>query len=241
MRAMLFAAGLGTRLRPMTNNKPKALVEVAGKTLLEHAIERLIAAGVETIVINVHHFADQILAFLANNKFEVDYIISDERAEVLETGGGLKKAARLLGDQAFIAYNADVISNINLKDMYAKHLASDALATLAVRQRESSRCLLFDQDLRLCGWRHRVQKIDKIKRQVPAMTEWAFSGIHVISPQIFDYMKEVGKFSIIDTYLSLAASQQIQAYPHTSDDWFDVGSVAKWEKAESFFRLNHNF
>lgn len=239
--AMLFAAGLGTRLRPLTNDKPKALVELNGKTLLERAILYLKSFGIDKLVINIHHFGDKVLDFLAaNNNFGCTIYISDERGELLETGGGLQKAAPLLGQQPFVVYNTDVITNLDIKAMYQAHLKEDALVTLAVRERETSRYLLFTGSGQLCGWRNKQTgelKLSKATKSIPK--EYAFSGIHVISPKLFDLMEQKGKFSITTTYLRLAETERILAYPHQTDYWFDLGKPERLEEA-SIFLTNLN-
>jgi NDP-sugar pyrophosphorylase family protein len=241
MKAMLFAAGLGTRLKPLTDTIPKALVVVAGKTLLERAIIHLASQGVTYIVINVHHHAEQIIRFVQNHgNFGLDIYFSDESNELLETGGGLLKAANhFIGNQPFVVINSDVISNINIPDMMEVHKKSKALVTLAVRNRpESSRQLLFDEDRLLCG------KIDKKKGtkllsvEKPDLREFAFSGIQIVSPEWFSKQSYSGKFSIIDAYLELCKTNKIIAYLHDNDYWFDAGSVEKIEEAN--FYLNHN-
>lgn len=234
--AMLFAAGLGTRLAPLTNNKPKALVELNGKPLLEHAILYLKSFGIQTLVINVHHFADKILDFLAaNDNFGCTIHISDERAELLETGGGLQKAAPLLGQRSFVVYNTDVTTNLDLKAMYQVHLKQDALATLAVRDRKTSRYLLFDSTRQLCGWKN-IQtgenKVCRVSKYLPKA--YAFSGIHIINPKLFDLMEQKGKFSITTTYLRIAETERIIAYPHQEDYWFDLGKPERLEQASTF-------
>ncbi len=229
---MIFAAGLGTRLRPLTNDKPKALVEVSGKPLLEIAIRRLKFFGFKDIVINIHHFGQQILDFLEkNDHFGLQISISDERDLLLNTAGGLKKAQALLGDEPFLVYNTDIISDIDLSQLYDAHLASSALATLATRDRTTSRYLLFNLDKKLVGWTN--TQTGELKLPVPT-TEYrqrAFSGIHVISPEIFQFMPDEQVFSIIDVYLSAAAQRPILEYPHDADRWIDVGKIPQLEKA----------
>ena len=214
MKAMILAAGLGTRLRPLTNNKPKALVEVGGIPLLEIAIRRLRAAGVKEIIINVHHFADQIIDFLQQkNHFGLRIEVSDERDDLLETGGGLKKARWFLDkSDSFFLYNADIVSSIDLHKMYTVHQVSGALATLAVSQRASTRYLVFDPAENLCGWMGLRGHELKLSKPVSGeLRFYAFSGIHLIHPRIFDQLTETGKFSIIDSYRRLAAQAQIRA------------------------------
>ena len=237
MKAMILAAGLGTRLRPLTDDRPKALVEVAGRTLLEIALSRLHSFGIRDVVINVHHFADQVVDYLqANNNFGLRIEVSRE-AVLLDTGGGIKKAAWFFlqdsssSDEPFLLHNVDVISNIDFARMGQLHAANRALATLAVQQRKSSRYLLFDDDGQLCG------------RQTGAATEWArrsprtqslaFCGIHIISPRIFSLMTEEGVFSILAPYLRLAASgEKILAFRADEYRWRDLGRLSDLELAE---------
>lgn len=225
MKAMIFAAGLGTRLMPMTLDKPKALVELNGKPLLQILIEKLLRSGIREIIVNVHHHSDQIMDFLhANDNFGVRVEVSDESSMLLETGGGINKVSWFFDDgQPFLVHNVDVISGVDLNALYADHLDSGALVTLAVKSRETSRYLLFDDDLRLCGWQHVKAGKEIIIHPKQALTRYAFSGIHVIDPAIFEMITETGKFSIIDTYLRLAKTNTIRAYPHNSTDWMDVG------------------
>lgn len=232
MKAMLFAAGLGTRLKPFTDNHPKALAPVNGKPLLQHAIQYLQRFGITDIVVNVHHFADQIVdALRENNGYGSSYTISDERDEVLETGGGLKRAAsHFVNEEAFVVMNVDVLTNLQLGKMIAQHKVSGAMATLAVMQRESSRQLLFDTDMQLCGWLNNKTGEQKIVRSREPLMELAFSGVHVLSPAIFNTPFE-GKFSIIDVYLHFAATNNIHGFNHTGDVFLDVGKPESLEKA----------
>lgn len=231
MKAMIFAAGLGTRLRPFTDNQPKALVEVQGISLLEIAIRRLKYYGVNQIIVNVHHFADQIEHFLnKKDSFEITIAISDERQQLLDTGGGLKKAAWFFDDgQPFLIYNADILTNLDLARFYQHHLNNNAIATLAVQDRNSSRKLLFDADNHLTGWQNintgetRWCRPDKTEAQGQQVQPLAFSGIHVISPAIFGLMPEGEVFSMIDLYLQLGGKMPVNGYPHTGDLLLDVG------------------
>lgn len=221
---MIFAAGLGTRLRPLTDERPKALVEVGGIPLLEIAIRRLTGVGVREIIVNVHHFADQIVDFLQKKQnFGIHIALSDEREQLLDTGGGLKKAAWFLaGGDPFFVYNADILTNLDLRAFYSAHLCADALATVAVQHRESSRYLLFDADRRLCGWTNAsTGQYRWCGEPVTDAVRYSFSGIHIISPAIFEYMPEEAVFSMIDLYLRLG--NRIMAYPHDGDRWLDVG------------------
>lgn len=236
MKAMLFAAGLGTRLKPFTDKHPKALAEVNGKTLLEHSIRYLQQYGINDVVVNIHHFADQVEETLQkHNGFGSNITISDERDEVLETGGGLKKAAHHFKDEkAFVVMNVDVLTNLALDKMIDAHLSSGAMATLAVMQRNSSRHLLFDSEMQLCGWRNNKTGEEKTAHAGRATIPYAFSGIQVLSSEIFDMPFE-GKFSIIDVYLHFAATKQIMGYDHTGDIFLDVGKPESLEKAAQLF------
>lgn len=234
---MIFAAGLGTRLRPLTNNKPKALVEIQGVPLLEIAIRRLIWHGCQEIIINIHHFGQQIIDFLkARQHFDIHIEISDEQELLLDTGGGLKKAADFLANAPFLVYNADILTNLNLTDLYQAHCQSDNLATLAVRDRPSSRKLLFDGQNNLCGWQNTKTGEQKISRQTEIQNPLAFSGIHVISPELFDYFPEKPVFSIIDVYLEAARQASIQAFRHDADIWLDVGKPEALAKAAEIIK-----
>lgn len=236
MKAMLFAAGLGTRLKPFTDKHPKALAEVNGKTLLELNIRYLQRFGIEDVIVNVHHFADQIEQVLNdNNGFGSWVTISDERNEVLETGGGLKKAAPYFEhEDNFVVMNVDVLTNLDLNKMIEAHTTSDAMATLAVMKRASSRQLLFDEYLMLCGWTNNNTGEQKIVREVLEMQPLAFSGIQVLSNRMLDIPFK-GKFSIIDLYLHNARENIIRGYNHTGNIFIDVGKPESLEKAGYLF------
>jgi NDP-sugar pyrophosphorylase family protein len=236
MKAMILAAGLGTRLHPLTIDKPKALVEIAGKTLLQMAIEKVSFAGYHDLVINVHHLADQIIEYLyRNNNFGLDIVISDEREQLLDTGGGIKKATSLLsGDGPFLVYNVDVLSSIDLQALRSYHDERGGLATLAVRERNASRYLVFNENLILTGWKNvdtGEEKFlcDSIQQQV-----FAFSGIQIIDPAIFKMITESGSFSLISLYLRLARSENIYGYIDTSSLWMDLGKPDQLKEAEKY-------
>ena len=222
MKAMIFAAGLGTRLRPLTDNLPKALVDVNGRPLLQLVLRRLAAAGVTEFIVNTHHFHEKIEEFLrAKSEYKVK--LSREAAFPLETGGGLKQAAAFFYDgKPFFAYNADVYSEMDLPALYAAHLASGALATLAVRDRASKRKLIFDADMNLKG---------RQDGEVPAGHKaFAFSGIQVLSPGIFEKMSETGVFSVTGVYLRLAAAgEKVKGCLDESPFWLDIGDLARLE------------
>ncbi|MCR9285841.1 MAG: nucleotidyltransferase family protein [Bacteroidetes bacterium] len=235
MKAMIFAAGLGTRLRPLTNDRPKALVEINGKPLLEIAIRRLKYFGFQEIIINIHHFGELILDFLKkNNDFGITIEISDERDLLLETGGGLKKATSFFDDgMPFLVCNADILTNLNLKELYDFHLKNNPLATLAVRNRKTSRYLLFNEkNKELVGWEN--QKTGEVRWSKPSkeIVHWAFSGIHVIDPKIFELMPNQTIFSIIEVYLSAAKEHSILGFLHDNNIWLDVGKPESLAKAQ---------
>jgi NDP-sugar pyrophosphorylase family protein len=239
MRAMIFAAGLGTRLRPLTNNCPKALVEVGGISLLEINIRRLIKFGVTDIIINVHHFADQIEAFIAaKNAFGINISFSDEREKLLDTGGGLKKAAWFFqkSKEPFFVCNADVLSTIDLQMLMNYHLSQKAIATYAVRQRETSRYMLHDDKMQLFGWANVKTGDIKIGRTAQQMKlkMYAFSTYQVLEPKIFKYMPDSDVFSMIDLYLEVARKQSVLGWLHQNDVWIDVGKPQAIEEAAQY-------
>jgi len=228
MRAMILAAGLGTRLRPLTNDRPKALVEIDGRTLLEITLTRLRSVGVRDVIVNTHHFADMIAEYLRRHDFGMRIELSHEE-ELLDTGGGLKKAAWFFLEQAsdepFFLHNVDVLSTIDLPRMTRQHCESGALATLAVQRRASSRQLLFNDQLQLCG-RQNDNEEPELVRPAQNPNPLAFCGIHVISPRIFSLMSEEGVFSIITTYLRLAERREkIIGFRADEYDWRDVGTL----------------
>jgi NDP-sugar pyrophosphorylase family protein len=247
MKAMILAAGLGTRLRPLTDDRPKALVEVGGRTLLEITLSRLRQFGVGRVIINVHHFADMVVDYLkANNNFGMYIEISSEEA-LLDTGGGLKKAGSFLKyssghsgkDALFILHNVDVISTIDLGRMVQLHSDNHALATLAVQERETSRYLLFDERRQLCGRRSATNQAPELVRPAQQLQAWAFSGVHIISPRIFGMMTEEGAFSIIDCYLRLAAQgEKILAFRADEYYWRDLGRPENIANAERDLKDN---
>ncbi len=233
MKAMIFAAGLGTRLRPLTDTRPKALVEIQHIPLLEIVIRRLLAAGVQAIIINTHHFAEQIAGFLqVRDNFGVRIELSHE-PELLDTGGGLRQAAHFFDDGLpFFVHNVDVVSNVDLRQMYAQHQADGGLATLAVRPRHTSRYFLFDDAGELCGWKSLHPPGLELARQPQGeLHELAFDGIHVISPAFLPRLTEHGAFSIVRTYLRLAAEgESIRAFRTEGYFWQDVGKLAQLEE-----------
>jgi NDP-sugar pyrophosphorylase family protein len=233
MKAMVLAAGLGTRLRPLTDDRPKALVEVGGRTLLEIALARLSSFGIRDVIINVHHFADMIVDYLkVNGNFGMRIDVSREDDVLLDTGGGLKKAAYFFlqnsqsPEEPFILHNVDVISTIDLHRMAHFHAENHALATLAVQERPTTRYLLFNERLQLCGRKSGRDGQAELVRSSSHPKALAFSGIHVISPRLFPLMTEEGVFSIIAPYLRLAAQgEKIIAFRSDEYQWRDLGKL----------------
>lgn len=239
MKAMIFAAGLGTRLKPITDNLPKALVPIAGKPLLEHVILKLKASGFDEILVNVHHFPDQIIDFIrANNAFGIRIEISDEREMLLDTGGGVKKAAAFFDDnKPFLVHNVDILSNINLTELYHQHLRTNPLATVVVSSRDTFRYLLFDDDLRLRGWIN--EKTGETKpadfQHAERFNKLAFSGIQVLSPEVFKLMQNYpAKFPIMDFYLENAKQNNILSFVPADYKMLDVGKLNVLDEAERF-------
>lgn len=236
VRGMIMAAGLGTRFKPWTDQHPKALAIVNGKSLLQRNIEYLQQHDIREVVVNVHHFADQIVqAIHQNNGWGSNIIISDETDTVLETGGGLKKAAIHLQDGSFVVLNVDILTDLNLGEMIHYHQQLMPLATLGVTNRSTSRYFLFDQFHNLCGWRNIKTGEERISRVSADNTPKAFSGIHVIDPKIFSLTQQQGKFSIVDVYLELAKSWIIKGFDHTGSKFIDVGKPEAVAVADSLF------
>ncbi|MCM1021496.1 MAG: nucleotidyltransferase family protein [Muribaculum sp.] len=245
MKAMIFAAGMGTRLRPETNTKPKALVEVAGKPMLRHVIEHLIAAGADTIIVNVHHFSEMICEYLeSNNRFGVNIIVSDESEKLLDTGGGIVKAAPLLADsEPILVHNADILSNVDLHKLYEWHINSGASATLLVdNQRKSSRRLLFDNGMKMHGWVNTLTGATRpFGMDLSKLEMVSFGGIHVISQEMLSdittYKKIDDPFSITDYYIDQCGTFDIRGYQiPDGHNWFDIGSPEKLTNARIFYK-----
>ncbi|MDR1793513.1 MAG: NTP transferase domain-containing protein [Bacteroidales bacterium] len=234
-QAMIFAAGNGSRLGKYTQNQPKALVKIGGKTLLENVIEKMIATNVTYIVINIHHFADKIADFVKKSNFNAKIKLSFE-AQLLDTGGGLKKAAPYFDTQKpVILYNTDIVSNIDLEKMYSYHIDNQLLATLAVRLRQTERYFLFDDQNCFCGTFNRRTNEKQLKENISSdisLKHLAFSGIHIISPKIFTFFPKKDIFSIKELYFAAPPNCSIKAYPHDKDTWEDVGKI---ETLERFF------
>ncbi len=244
MQAFIPSAGLGTRLRPLTNLKPKALVEIGGQTLLERAIRRVIAAGAHHIVINVHHFADQIVDFVAQHHWDADISVSDERQQLLDTGGGLHHAAPLfLADEPILIHNVDVLSAIDLGVLQTRHRQQHNLVTLSVSRRDSSRQLLFDENRLLAGWHNRQSDSYLWSNQpIDNATPLAYSGIALVSPQLPSLLPDnPDAYPIIPEYLKLAKTTRIGAYEHDSHRWVDVGRIETLHQLEEKYRSHGDF
>jgi NDP-sugar pyrophosphorylase family protein len=253
MKAMVLAAGLGTRLRPLTNDRPKALVEINGRTLLEITLTRLKSFGIREVIVNAHHFAAMVIEHLkANQNFGMSIEVSREET-LLDTGGGLKKASWFFRrdkdkvnsvaapDRAFILHNVDVISTIDLTRMVQSHQANGALATLAVQDRKTSRYLLFDRQKELCGRRLVKDGKTELVRNAKPSYELAFSGIHVISTRLLNLMAEEGIFSIIDVYLRLAAQgEKIKSFSADEYHWRDLGTPESVARAAKELQDSHH-
>lgn len=238
MKAMIFAAGKGTRLKPYTDTKPKALVELNGKPLLAHAIDRLLSQGISEFVINVHHFGEQVISFVEQYYPYQKISISDERDLLLDTGGGLKKATHLLkGKEPVLIYNVDVLCDIDFTKMEHCLHTTDSLACLAVRDRDTSRKLLFDHSMLLKGWKNqKTGEVKNVTQNVECCLPYAFSGVHIIRPQLLELIPFDGVFSIIDLYLELAKNNRISGYIHNEGLWMDLGKPEQLQEAEKVFR-----
>ena len=236
MQAMILAAGLGTRLKPITDELPKALVEVNGKTLLEIAIRNLIENDFRRIVINVHHFADKVIDFINNNTFAADIYISDESDLLLDTGGGIKHAKKFFDNSPILVHNVDIISNLNLKEFYQYHISDDSVASLVVSNRKSNRYLLFNEADILCGWQDNSKDEKIIVRENSKLNQLAFNGIHILNPHLIDSFPDEKVFSVIKAYLKIAGTEDIHAYVSDEIKWIDVGKVESLQKASQLIR-----
>jgi len=232
MKAMLLAAGKGTRLQPLTNEKPKALIKINGKPLIQYAIEHLKHYGVNHIIVNTHHLGHQVKDFFeSHNNFGVNIAISDESEELMNTGGGLVKASWFFNDgEPFFLYASDIVTHFNLSEMMQQHKQNNALVTMAVKERKTSRSLLFDEQNQLCGWRNNATSEIRMVYPANQPTTCGFSGIHCISPKIFKHITESGAFNITDLYLRLAEKYPIQAYWHNPFEWFEFGRYERLEE-----------
>jgi mannose-1-phosphate guanylyltransferase len=242
-RAIILAAGLGTRLRPITSEKPKALVAVDGKPLLDYAIRHCKYYGIKDIIINVHHFSEQIIDFVKQNNFyNINIEFSNESGQLLETGGGIKKASWFFKDcKSILAYNVDILTNINLNNFIDFHQEQEALVTLAVRNRKTSRYILFDQLNRMCGWKNMATN-ETLLKAVPEsrIKLLAFSGIQLMSPKMLSYFDEYPeRFSIMDAYIDLCRDNYILGYPHDESFWMDIGKLDVLAEADDLLRKDN--
>jgi len=240
---MIFAAGLGTRLKPLTDTIPKALIPIGGKPLLEHVVLKLKAAGFNEIIVNVHHFPDQMIDFLkANNSFGIRIEVSDERDLLLDTGGGIRNVEWFFDDnKPFLVHNVDILSNLDLNVLYNEHLASNSMATLVVSKRDTFRYLLFNGNNRLCGWINEKTGETKPVRfdNILNFNKLAFAGIQVLSPAVFELMKNSDmRFPIMDFYLSNAQNQVIKGFTPIDFNMLDVGKLDVLDKAEQFIKTS---
>ncbi len=236
MNAMIFAAGLGSRLRPLTDNKPKALVEIQGKTMLELALRKMERSGITKVVVNIHHHREQMLRFLNNFHSEnMEILISDEKKHLLDTGGGLLKARPLFNaNEPVLLYNVDIITNAKLSDFINDHQKEKPLVSLMVKKRPTSRHLLFDNDMQLVGWQNNQTGEKIICRPSQAFNPFGFQGIHIVSPQIFDLIHQKGAFPIMSTYLHLAKNHIFRGIESKNDIWFDIGTPEKFRETEQY-------
>ena len=225
MKAFILAAGLGTRLFPFTSDRPKALVELNGITLLERAIRKVNELNVSEIIVNIHHFGEKIVEFLeGKGNFNLPIKISDERDQLLDTGGAILKARPLLGEsEPFLVYNVDILSSIDLNELSVYHASRGGLATMAVRDRMTDRYMVFNPEMLLSGWRNIKTGEEKLVRNNTHLQNYAFSGIQIIEPEIFPLITETGKFSVIQLYLRLAALHTIYGFRDESSLWMDLG------------------
>jgi N-acetyl-alpha-D-muramate 1-phosphate uridylyltransferase len=237
MKAMIFSAGLGTRFKPWTDHHPKALAVVNGKSLLQRNIEYLQQYGITDVVVNVHHFADQIIATINTNKgWGSNITISDESDIVLETGGGLLKAKQLLqSDEPFITLNVDILTNLNISHLLAYHNKHQPIISFGVTNRQSSRCFLFDDSNKLCGWRNNQTGQEILSNSSTNLIPKAYSCVAIFNPIVFDVIQQQGKFSLTETYLDIAKTHTILGYEHSGDVLIDVGKPESVAVAESLF------
>ncbi len=228
-----MAAGLGTRMKPLTDKIPKALLPYKNKTLLRDVIERLLAHGFRNIIINIHHHGDQIIRYLEeNHNFGADISISDERDLLLDTGGGLVKAAPFFGKDPFLVHNVDIVTDLDLNGLLNCHIKKGSIATLAVKHRETSRSLLMDENQVLCGWRDNRGGEEIIARNKENLSPIAFSGIYVLNPEIFGYFEKSGAFPVMPELLQIAAYKDIWLYRSDRSSWADMGKPESYPERE---------
>ncbi len=246
MRAMILAAGLGTRLRPLTNTKPKALVDVGGFTMLELAIKYLKKYGFREIIVNVHHFADQIIQYInKNEQFGIDISFSDERTQLLDTGGAIVHASSYFkGSEPFLVMGVDVLTDLDLGKFIQYHLEKKPLVTLAVKDRETTRSLMFDENMLLKGWRDNRSGETRGTQIQDAKYALGFSVIQILQPEIFNLIKEKGAFPIMELYLRLMESQKIIGFRHSEGIWLEFGRtdrIAEYAISKEFRQITNTF
>lgn len=229
-KAMILAAGLGSRLKPLTDNKPKALLEWEGKPLLEHVILKLKSNGFTSIIINVHHYADMVMDFVKQKDgFGIKIEFSHEKDELLDTGGGIANASWFFGEDPFLVYNVDIVSNIDLRAMYLDHLKSGAIATLAVKERVTTRSLLMNKEGFLKGWRdNRTGETILTGSSAEGLSPIAFSAIHIMDPKVFALFPKEKRFPLTPFYLDLAKKYPVNLYRHDRDSWVDMGKLESY-------------
>jgi NDP-sugar pyrophosphorylase family protein len=229
-KAMILAAGLGSRLKSLTEERPKALVEWEGKSLLEHVILKLKSDGFTSVIINVHHHAEMIMDFVKKkDHFGIQVAFSHEKEELLDTGGGIANASWFFGDEPFLVHNVDIISDIDLRAMYVAHVKSGAIATLAVKERVTSRSLLMNSEGLLKGWRdNRTGETILAGSAADGLVPIAFSAIHIMDPGIFSLFPEEKRFSLMPFYLKLARTHPVNLYRHDRDSWIDMGKLESY-------------
>ncbi|MDD4646467.1 MAG: nucleotidyltransferase family protein [Bacteroidales bacterium] len=243
MKAFILAAGIGTRLQPLTDNAPKALVKIGDYQLLEIVIRRLAGAGFRSLVINVHHFSGQVIDFLrSNNNFGLDICISDESDELLDTGGAVKKAASFFqGEENILVHNVDILSNMDYHALCAFHQEKDALVTLAVKNRPTTRNFLVDATGRLCGWEFPEKNLCFVTRDSKkGLKPTAFSGVYVMSTRLFEKFPDEKVFGLIPWILDLAANEKILTWDQSPAFWFEVGRLESIKLAAQALRFDIN-
>lgn len=238
MQAIIFSAGLGTRFKPWTDNHPKALAIVNGKSLLQRNIEYLQQYNITDVIVNVHHFPEQIISAIGKNSgWGSKVMISDETNEVLETGGGLVKAKKLLdNDKAFLSLNVDVLTDLDINKLKIHHRNEGSLISFGITHRKSSRNILLDSSNRMCGWRNNITGEEKIAIRKDDLVPVAYSCVTIYEPAVFSLIRQQGKFSIMDTFINLASENKISGYDHTGDRWVDVGKPESVTIAEKLFQ-----
>lgn len=246
MRAMILAAGLGTRLRPFTNTKPKALIEIGGFTMLELSIMYLKKYGFTEVIINIHHFADQIIDYInRNDQFGINISFSDERSQLLDTGGAIVHASSFFkGSEPFLVMGVDVLTDLDLEKFIRYHLEQKPLVTMAVKDRETSRSLMFDKNMHLKGWRDNRSGESRGAKIQDSQFALGFSVIQIIQPEIFSLIKEKGVFSLMDLYLRLMGSHKIIGFDHSGDIWLEFGRmdrIAEYASGKEFQQIVNNF